>query len=135
MSHTTTTLTTQLRKIIKEKQHLEARWRDINRRLKHIAASQVYYDDLDDWESSMRLVSGAADDLEQYLESIETEIEKVEWGIEELTVAPEGKVTNSFTQYMHRDMKLALKNLQLARESYDQVAKDIAALARFGEEE
>jgi predicted nuclease with TOPRIM domain len=135
MSHTTTTLTAQLRKIIKEKQHLEARWRDINRRLKYIAASQVRYDDLDDWESSMRLVSGAADDLEQYLESIETEIEKVEWGIEELNVAPEGKVTSAFMHYMYRDMKLALKNLHVARESYDQVVKDIAALAQFGEEE
>lgn len=135
MAPTITDITKQLRVIKKEKQHLEARWRDINRRLNRVAASQERYDDVEDWESSMRLVSGAVDDLEVYLEHVETEIEKVEWGLEELANVPTSRAQRSFIAYMQKDTKQSIQNLRAAREGYDQVAKDIAQMVRLSEEE
>ena len=84
----------------KEKSHLRVRENLLRRMMAKINVEKEKYDDPEDFENIIEIVQAGIGDLKTFLDSVEDEIVKINWGLEQLDSLEESEAKNILRTYI-----------------------------------
>lgn len=118
----------------KEKSHLRVRENLLRRMMAKINVEKEKYDDPEDFENIIEIVQAGIGDLKTFLDSVEDEIVKINWGLEQLDSLEESEAKNILRTYIEKDTTLSVKNFSTARKDYDLIIESTKKLKDIFEE-
>ena len=115
----------------REKNYLEVRHVAITRALRRVERQLTTSDDNEEVESLQDIVDNLCSigsDLETHRSHLETELDKVNRGVETLATLRGKQGRKAFAAYITEDTELSVKDLAQVRSYYDQVIETLKKL-------